>query len=236
MIAAGRRQRGRKKGSIEANQGQHERLHGASFPQTARSGDRYYPTPSQRCRHSPTGKMGPLALRSGTLGHQAKRQLSPATAWGCLARKQPKQLSSQCPKRSFRHRLARVHHDVPAAGNRRLVQPEDLAHSTLQSIAKNSSANASRHRDAQSRLAQTIRSEEHGAQRSVSALPFVIDEPKLTTAQQSSLLGKRLPQPGFHGMSRFRCLKRRRRSTFRPPGVLMRMRNPCVLARRRRLG
>jgi hypothetical protein len=37
-------------------------------------------------------------------------------------------------------------------------------------------------------------------------------------------------------VSRLRPLARRRLSTLRPPFVVMRARNPCVFARRRRFG
>jgi hypothetical protein len=37
-------------------------------------------------------------------------------------------------------------------------------------------------------------------------------------------------------VSRLRPFARRRFNTFRPPGVLMRSRNPCVFARRRVFG
>ena len=40
----------------------------------------------------------------------------------------------------------------------------------------------------------------------------------------------------IHGIKRWRPFWRRRFNALRPPGVLMRIRNPCVLARRRRFG
>jgi hypothetical protein len=43
-------------------------------------------------------------------------------------------------------------------------------------------------------------------------------------------------EPAGQTVSRFRPFARRRFNTFRPPLVFMRSRNPCVFARRRRLG
>ena len=85
---------------------------------------------------------------------------------------------------------------------------------------------------------------EHDEMLGVMPPPVVLDAKVVATLPEPSALREagRAPfaHPGCFGgidaVRRFRPFARRRFSTFRPPGVAMRARNPCVLFRRRLLG
>jgi len=73
---------------------------------------------------------------------------------------------------------------------------------------------------------------ENDERRTVDAFAPLEERLKIGASGQSLSSG----EPAGQTVSRFRPFARRRFNTFRPPFVFMRSRNPCVLARRRRLG
>jgi hypothetical protein len=75
-------------------------------------------------------------------------------------------------------------------------------------------------------------SPQHDERRTIDPLAPLEERLKLGAGGQSLTSRKAATQT----VSRLRPLARRRFNTFRPPLVFMRSRNPCVLARRRRLG
>ena len=112
---------------------------------------------------------------------------------------------------------------------------KNLSNQSFSSISLNGSAEFFRRRDAQTSDRPVVGQDEHGREAPVDSYAAFIDFLKLgaaadvfgwTESQSYSLLTVR----------RLRPLARRRFSTRRPFFVLMRTRNPCVLARCRVFG
>jgi hypothetical protein len=152
------------------------------------------------------------------------------------AGKQAQHFRHQRRKRYFRDRLSGVEDDIPAGGDHHAVQPKGFAQASLHAVPQHGASQTRRGRNSQTGQGKAIRPIKHRAQAPAAALAFVINPPKLPPAQKPCLLGECLRRQTFHGVKRWRPFCRRRFTTPRPPAVRMRTRNPCVLARRRRLG
>lgn len=136
-------------------------------------------------------------------------------------------------------------HHVSGRLQRVLVAPEDLTDQPLDAVTNHRVADLPARRDAKPRSNTVVgAADDHeGRPRTPARAPLQLkifatfSDPPRT---RQSLLGNRLLQDGCLGgmltVSRLRPLARRRLSTWRPPGVAMRARKPCVRFRRRLLG
>jgi hypothetical protein len=106
-----------------------------------------------------------------------------------------------------------------------------FAQSPPRAIALHSESQLAAHCEADARRFARF-SPEHDERRTID--PLAPLEERLEFGASGQSLASR--EAAAQTVSRLRPFARRRFNTFRPPFVFMRSRNPCVLARRRRLG
>ena len=154
-----------------------------------------------------------------------------------LRRKQSQHFLFQGPEGNSPRRLTRVQHDVPALREALAVQTEQFTQTPFDAVAEDRSAHASGNGNPQARLRKAVGPVENRESGPVAALALVVNSPKLCAFEQPGALGK--SPPGWRGIHAERIARpfwRRLFKTRRPPEVFIRLRNPCVFERRRRLG
>ena len=122
-------------------------------------------------------------------------------------------------------------HERGARRSRRAFRPKGLTQTPACAIALHGVAQLSAHGEPHARRLAGLAPEDDEC-RTVDAFAPLEKRLKIGGSGQSLSSG----EPAGQTVSRFRPFARRRFNTFRPPLVFMRSRNPCVLARRRRLG
>lgn len=141
-------------------------------------------------------------------------------------------------------RSAGDHDEVLPRTDRRAVTTESLSNQSLAAIAPNGSADLSTRDDSEAGQTSVPGQSDQDEQPSLHAAPLREGLLELRAPQQASLprecrrtAGHR-SRPGgpLYGMRRLRPRRRRRESTFRPPGVAIRARKPCTFLRRLRFG
>ena len=122
----------------------------------------------------------------------------------------------------------RNHHDVESRGD--VVSTKDLSNQSFSSVSLNRAADLPGRRDPEPSHASLVGQEKDRAVAAMEANPPLVDLLELRTP--ADVFGWTEPQSySLLTVRRLRPLARRRFSTRRPFFVLMRTRNPCVLAR-----
>jgi hypothetical protein len=204
------------------------------------------PSPLRRkpSKTDDSGRLAAASVKSSTDRRESVSVLS-TSSWRRLlgnrsrggGRKQAYQLLFQRAEGYSCRRVARVEDDIPALRQCRAVQSKHFAQAALHPIPHDGSPHPGRHRDAQSRRWQAVGPEEHCAQGPAPPLTLVINSPEFRSLEEPRTFGE--CPPGWrdtHADRRWRPFWRRLFRTRRPPEVFMRLRKPCVLARRRRFG
>ena len=146
-----------------------------------------------------------------------------------------------CGLRSTRFRND---HDVRGRGDIPPRLPDDLSEHSFDAVARDGIAHLRADRDADAAVRGRPRSRQYHELVRMMPTSIALDAKVVATPPQPRVLREArwlaVAHPGCFGgieaVSLLRPLARRRFSTFRPPGVAMRARNPCVRFRRRLLG
>jgi hypothetical protein len=140
-------------------------------------------------------------------------------------------LPEECSKRLAQDRGS-SDHDERGPGRRRVTRgAKRLSQAPAGAIPLHRESQLATHGEANARGVLRF-SPEHDECRPIDPLAPLEERLKLGAGGQSLVSRKAATQT----VNRLRPFARRRFSTFRPPFVFIRSRNPCVFARRRRLG
>jgi hypothetical protein len=134
---------------------------------------------------------------------------------------------------------ARIEYDRPLGIQRRQLEAHGFAHSSFESVTHHGFAEGSGRGKADTRSrCSSFHEAEGGKEGTTVARPLIVNFSEIARSKQPDTFGKAW-DPGYLSeltVSFLRPCARRREMTACPSAVFMRVRKPCVLARRRLFG